>query len=497
MKNSIQHWLAIALIATIAISCADDPLREHVNKQRVVLEFETTSTTVPENSTFALVTVKFNKPLASDGILKVRVDDKFNNHLTADPSVEDNNISVAVRRGERTATFKVKPINNERRDGSRTTSIRIHSLTGLFVLGTKNVLAITILDDESALPTESLANFVQQTVTLDETNTSGVEYQVHFSEAVSVDSEVKLTLTSERGTYGRDYISVPAAESDTITLQVGAGLRVISFTLRPVNNDRITGELKVQLVIARTSGSIRKGNKLQETLTIKDDELAGKPRGYEVTAGSTVLKRFLEYDEQGRVSKVHIETYNPYHTATTQSYVYDANNNLVKIERSPGREILYHWQNGRITRSESFQSGVLREYHEYGYDDAGNLGAVKSFYKQPDGSFADGGTTIYLYFTDGNLYKSLSYIDSGDPENPTLISTRTYDNYIAAENPFPMTEVLPNIKMQRDLPTTYRVEESGYELVYHMSYEFRPDGLPEKRIATSANDTQTAVYHYY
>ena len=199
MKNSNQHWLAITLIATMAMSCADDPLIEHVNKQRVVLEFETTSTTVPENATFAWVTVKFNKPLTSDAILKLRVDDKFNNNLTAEPSVEDNNIFVAVRRGDRTAAFKVKPINNERRDGARTTSIRIHSLTGLFVLGTKNVLVITIPDDESSLPTESLANFVQQTVTLEEANTTGVEYQVHFSEAVSVDSEIKLTVTSERG----------------------------------------------------------------------------------------------------------------------------------------------------------------------------------------------------------------------------------------------------------------------------------------------------------
>ena len=111
--------------------------------------------------------------------------------------------------------------------------------------------------------------------------------------------------------------------------------------------------------------------------------------------------------------------------------------------------------------------------------------------------FLKGLFTIYLYFSDGNLYKSLTYQESGDPEEPHLISTKTYDNYIDVENLFPMTEVLPGVRMQTKLATSYRLEEGETDMTYEMWYEFRPDGLPAKRIATTAGETQTAVYHYY
>lgn len=497
MKTPTQLWLIIVLMAVTTISCSDDPLTEQENNSnRITLQFQTLAYVVGEKENGLTITVKFNKPLTSDGMLKLRVDDKFIAHLTAEPLVNNGVISIEVNRGETTGSFTVKPIDNEVQDGSRIAKVRIESLSGHFVLGANSEAGITITDDETP-GAVSMANFVQQTVSIEEKNTTGIEYQIHFSEVVAFASEVKIALTSEKGTYSIDYVSEPTAESDTITLQVNPGLRAISFRVRPVDNNRITGEMKINLSIAKTSGAIRKGNRLQETLAINDDELAGKARGYEVTAGSTVLKKFLEYDENGRVSKIHWETYNPYPSERTESYFYDANNRLIKVEKYPGRDVHYQWENGRISRSETLVTGVLREYHEYDYDEAGNLGAVASFYKQLDGSFSKGSTTIFLYFLDGNLYKSLAYIDSEDPENPTLISTKTYDNYIDSENPFPMTEVLPNIKMQTKLPTTYRVEESGQDLLYHMTYEFRPDGLPAKRIASSSNDTQTAVYHYY
>lgn len=486
------------IMAATTISCSDDAI-EHVNNtDRVIIGFNTTAYVVPENSDDAVtISVNFNRPLESDRVLNLVADAKFVENMIAEPSVQDGVISIPVSRGDRGAAFKVKPINNADRDGSRDVTLRIHSLSGPFVLGPANVSTITINDDESTTPLESLANFVEQNATTEEKNTAGIEYEVHLSEAVATDSEITVALTSEKAVYGVDYLSEPVAENDSITLQVTAGLRVISFRLQPLDNNRITGDLKIALAIAHTSGSIRKGNNLRDTLTIKDEELAGKPRGYELTAGTDAVKRFLEYDEQGRISKVHLETYTPFQRKTTESYYYDASGKLVRIEKYPGRDVIYRWENGRITRSDTFDQGLLREYHEYGYDDAGNLGAVNSYYKQPDGTFAHATTTVYLYFNDGNIYKSLTYLPTDDPENPTLISTKTYDSYIEVDNPFPMIEVLPNIKMQTKLATSYRVEESGYDFLYHITYEFRSDGRPAKRTATSSVSTQTGTYHYY
>ena len=103
----------------------------------------------------------------------------------------------------------------------------------------------------------------------------------------------------------------------------------------------------------------------------------------------------------------------------------------------------------------------------------------------------------YLYFTDGNLYKQFSYAPSPNGEEPILLSTRTYEGYIDSANPFPMVEILPTVKTQSKLPSSFRVEEGGVDLAYNLSYEFGNDGLLKKRTARSAQATEVAVYIYY
>ena len=495
MKTLTPTWSVLITSVIMFTSCEDESIVEQTN--RMMVQFETATLTTAEDAGPQNITVSFNKPLAADAELRLKVDNTFTENFETTSPAENGLLKLQIAKGENKAVLEVKPVDNTEKDGQRVAKLQIQDLSIPFRTGTNPGLEITITDDESINTTYSLANFVEQTVTLEETNTTAIEYQVHFSEAVAFNSEIKIALRSEKGVYGLNYVSEPVAQDDVLTLPVTAGSRVVSFRVRTVDNEKISGDISVVLSIHETSGSIRKGNKLQQALTIKDDELNGKPRGYEVTAGSTVLKKFLEYNEDGRVTRVHWESYNPYNREWTETYHYDDNGNIQRVEKYPGTEVRYHWNNGRITRSESFTNTVQQNYTEYDYDDLGNLAGAAPYYRQNDGTFAKGLYTIYFYYQDGNLYKSLTFQDSTDPENPTLVSTRTYENYIDVENPFPMTEVLPNIKMQTKLPTTYRIEESGTDFTYHMRYEFGEDGRPEKRIATSSNDTQTAVYHYY
>lgn len=497
MNTNPLKWSAVLVALVIAVSCEDDVITEPNSGSKTTVEFADAAMTVAENAPEETITVKLSKPLVSNAELTIKADTKLTENFTSIPAIADGTIKIQLSKGATRATLKLLPIDNSEKDGDRVGNLRLQNLSVPFVTGANSALSITVTDDESDSPLVSIANFIHQSITLEETAASWIEYQVHFSEAVALDSEVKISIDAEKGTYGVDYASEPAAEDNTIVLQVAEGSRVIGFRVRPLDNDRITGDLDVNLSIAETSGSIRKGNTVQQVLMIMDDELAGKPKGYEVTAGSIIVKRFYEYDEQGRVAKVRWENHTPYLTQGTEIYHYDGNNQISRIEKYPGREVLYQWTDGRITKSETIWNGTIHNYSEYAYDDAGNIGGVVTYHRQNDGSFAKGFYTIYLYFTDGNLYKSLTYQDSDDPENPYLVSTRIYDNYTEVANPFPMTEVLPNIKMQKTLATTYRVEDSSGDLLYHMSYEFRADGQPEKRIATSSTDVQTAVYHYY
>jgi hypothetical protein len=164
-----------------------------------------------------------------------------------------------------------------------------------------------------------------------------------------------------------------------------------------------------------------------------------------------------------------------------------------------GRDIIYRWNNNRIERADVYQDDVLIQYANYAYDEQGNVAGVEPFYKQQDGIFKRGLFSIYLYFTDGNIYKALTYNDSPNSDEPVLITTRTYDQYTDVSAPISMVEILPNVKSQKHLAGSYRMENHSInsDMLYSITYEFRPDGKPSKRIASAPGDTQTVVYHYY
>jgi hypothetical protein len=500
MKTRNTAWYIPFFAVLLALSCDNDPMDDEGTFGKITAQFIKSAEEIAEDGTETVVTVKLNKPVDRDEVLTLKVGDLFTQNLNSNPVAVDGIISVTIHKGQTAGQVKLTPIDNAEKDGHRIVDLKLHNLSSAFILGTINTVRVTINDDESEPVTESVANFISQDVTLEETNTTGVQYQVHFSKPVGVDSEVRIMLTSDKGVYNSDYTTQPAAENNTIILPVAAGTSVVAFLIRPLNNNYITGELSIDLAISETTGSIRKGENLQQQLKIKDDELAGKPRGYEVTAGTSVVKKFFEYDALGRVARVNWQNYTPYLTQGTDTYYYDDNGQLVRINKSPGREVLYRWENGRIVKSEDIRDGIMLAYTEFDYDEHDRVAGAVSYYPEGNGTFSKGMYTVYLYFTDGNLYKSLTYQDNADPEgDPYLVSTKTYDNYLDVANPFDISEVLPTVRTQQKLASVYRLEESGsgVDLAYNLTYEFREDGRPTKRIATAPGDVQTAVYHYY
>jgi hypothetical protein len=477
MKTLSSLLSLLILSSFFLLSCDDDPLNpEGSNSGKISVQFEAASMDIAENADELTIVVKLSKPAMVDATLALKASNQFTAAFTTTPPVENGVINVPVQNGDESVAIKVKPVNNSVRDGNRTVDLTFENLPSQFVPGVHKTLKLTVKDDETTGPgVHSAANFIDQDITLEETNSTGVVYQIHLSNPVAIDSELKIALSSDKGIYDLHYATEPAAENNVLTLQVSAGSSVIGFKVKSVPNSNITGELIIQFLISETTGSITKGHNLDQAIRIKDDELFQKPRGYEVTAGSTIVKRFYEYDELGRVSKVKWENYTPYLTQGNDIYHYDASNFLVKINKSPGRDIVYHWSNGRITKSETIVDGNATSYTDYEYDAHGNIAGVASYHRQDGGSFKRGMFTIYFYLLDGNIYKSLTYEGSDDPNEPTLISTKTYDNYIDVANPFPMTEILPVVKSQTKLATTYRVEENGRDHTYHMTYEYRPD----------------------
>ena len=339
----------------------------------------------------------------------------------------------------------------------------------------------------------AFADFTSSNLTLAETRGEPVEISIHLSQPVSTESKVVVRVYSDRLDA---LITNPPLENGELTLYAAVSDTVLRFTVQPVNDNMASGHSSVTFSIAATDGSIVTGSELTNVLTIQDDELVLKAMGYETSGSGDIVKRMYEYDSRGRIAKVNWETYTPYKRSGTQTWFYDDDDRLIRINKYPGHDVHYSWDAGKIWKEDVYQDGTLVQYTIYAYDAQGNIAGSHPYYRQDDGSFKSSLFLVYLYFSDGNIHKSLLYASQGE-DDPVLLSTKTYDRYIEVDNPFPMIEILPNVRSQTKLATSYRVEEHGFDFEYTITYEFREDGLPSRRTASSTGVNETTVYSYY
>jgi hypothetical protein len=264
-----------------------------------------------------------------------------------------------------------------------------------------------------------------------------------------------------------------------------------------IDNELYNEQRTINYTILYADGGLEKGGILHHAMKITDDELGGKGKGYEIVAGNWSYKKRYEYDELGRISKVYWDRYTPGHLGGIYTYVYNATGKVEKIIHSSVREEIFIREGDRIVRSEEYTNSVLTKYTLFGYDHAGNVAEASVYYRQPDGELKLALIFVYLYHLDHNVYKVLAYNPVDSSKDPVLISTKTFDNYIDVENPFPMVEILPDQKAQTKLPTSYREEGNGSDITYQFDYQFSEDGKPLSRTATSSSGSEIAQYQYY
>lgn len=494
MRTLFQKIL-YTLPVLVLLSC-DDNITQPEPAQTVV-QFQLTQQTLHENNADGVtVPLVLNKAADMNGSITLQIAADMQHRLVTNPAHSNGVLSLPVTKGDSQLEFTVTAVDNLVMDGNQTIAITLQPSVGL-TAGVNKMLQLTILDNDEEVAQQSVAEFEIQQDALSENANEELVYSVMFKPAVAQASEVTITIVSSNS---NAFSTAPASVNNTITVQAPAGTSALNFTVAAIDNSEFNGHTEVEFTIANTTGSVVKGTHIKQRLTIVDDELAGKLWRYEVTGPEGSEKRTYEYDSKGRIARIIKEKNAPFNpTILTDTYFYDDQNRVVKINAWTGRDILYTWNNNRIERAEVFQDDELIQYANYAYDDAGNMGAVEPFYKQRDGSFVMSGITVYLYFEDGNVFKALWYNNPAGGEEPQLITTRTYDQYLDAAAPVSMFEILPSVKFQKNLAGSYRYENHsvGQDITYQLSYEFREDGLPVKRIATAPGETQTTSYYYY
>lgn len=478
------------------LSCEDEIEKA---AQHVVVQFQHLNQTLREDSNEGYhVLLVLNQVATHNGTVTLTMPENMRQRVHTNPAHNNGVITLAVTKGSDQLQFEVRTIDNTLVEGNQTITFSLQSAPG-YILGAKKTFDLVIEDDdhEEETPVLSTVNFDTDQQSLFENAVESLVYRITFTPAVTQPSDVIISIASDNI---QRFITNPAHETNTITLHAPVGTTSLTFTLNGVNNSDFDGNSQVEFTIVSTGGSLISGTQVKQTTTILDDELKGKIKSYEVWTSEGSEKRTYEYDLKGRIAKTITEQNAPHNPITLiDIYFYDAQDRVTKINKWPGRDVHYTWNNNKIVRAEVYQDDQLIQYANYDYDVFNNLVGVEPFYKQNDGSFKMSGVTVYLYFEDGNLYKSLTYNNPGDDQEPILLITRTYENYLDTDSPISMFEFLPTVQFQNRLAGTYRFENHSImkDITYQLSYEFSEDGFLSKRIASAPGETQTTNYSYY
>ncbi len=479
------------LVLANLIACKKDEFDPSVENPMAVAVNFSNDISVAENAGAQEVVLQFDKTAQQEGTIEVKAVTATPEAFQSSPAVEDNLIVLAVAKGDTHASFTVTPVNNNMEDNDRIVSFEITEVTEGFEIGSKKSIVMSILDDENSIT----ANFSNSKGVLYENTPTGLDIKVLFSAPAIQTGQVVLQLEgmAETGL----FTTQPALDaSGRIALPVSAGATVVSLLLTPTDDRLLKGHHTLDFTIAETEGGIIKGQELSFKLSLLDDELAGKAKSYETAGGGWRSKKAYLYDEDGRILAVQWETETPFLRTGTDTYYYAANGLIERVNHTPEQDEYFYQENGRIVRSETIKNGVKTEYSEYDYDLAGNVGGQAQYRRQSNGAYTLSFLYHYLYDFNGNLYSQLTYIPGDDPQNPILISTRTYESYLNIPNPFPVLEVIPGIQAQPFLPVSYRIEENGSSLSYSFSYEFDGAGNLIKR-TTSGSGSEVTTYQYY
>jgi hypothetical protein len=345
-------------------------------------------------------------------------------------------------------------------------------------------------------PSTAVAAFQTASANLKEGDLIQLNVAIPLSKAAPVDGTLTVKITATNSEHGVDFVTSPAAVNQEILLPVLKGATSIGFSIQPVQNKVVNYERSIQFTLDRASGGVSVTANNSYTLLIQDDDLIGKLKKYETVSGNWRMSREFTYVDQGLVKGINWTSYTPF--PVTGSYTYKHENGRVtSMTDQAGFVTRYFWASNRVVKSEKYASQNLVQRIEYGYDDAGNVGEMVYYDRQPDGTMQRSIVFIFLYYNDGNVYKKMTYHVQEDQEL-VLSSTQTFENYLMKPNPVPMVETLPHLNAQPNLPQSYRYEIQDTAVEYQMQYRFREDGLLVQRtVADGKGTTETTNYTYH
>lgn len=342
----------------------------------------------------------------------------------------------------------------------------------------------------------ALATFSRGTDQMNENDPIEKLVSISFSRPLPAAGTLVLRAVAAGAVVGVDFATNPAGQNGEIVLPLDSAATSASFSVMPIQNQIVNADRQVRFEMIRATGGVKMPANSVFTLDIRDDELAGRLKKFETFAGSWRASREFSYTEEGWLKQVDWAQFTPDRIGGSYKYQYHEGK-LDRVTDQSGTTTQYFWQADRVVKTEKSIQGRLMEAIEFGYDQAGNVGEMVFYHRQPNGEFVRSMVQVLLYYQDGNIYKKMVYHINTESEELTLSSTQVFEDYLATANPLPMVETLPHLNPQRHLPRSYRFETTNQTLQYRLQYTFHPDGSLAQRTVSDGIVTETTKYTYY
>ncbi len=362
-----------------------------------------------------------------------------------------------------------------------------------FVLCPLLFILIGCSSDDDALPTPAPqpSNVIVEfgdDVSLFE-NSESFEVKLNFNKPAIKDGLIQIEIAFPENI---NLYTIPSSYDKLINLSVNKNDTYTSFSIIPENDQVIKGMKDISFSLTSVSEGFDMGSKKNLLVKLIDDELYGKPKSYETIAGNWKVSKTYIYGMDGRIHKIDWRNETPALTTGTDTYYY-LNGKIGRINYSENHDENFYWDNDQIRSSEIIENGMKTSFATFEYNPEGYIASKTVYHPAPEGGYRVSLIYAYIYKTDGNLYKQITYVPDSSIDGYAVISQRTHDHYSDKSNLFPVNEIVPTLAAHKNLPGSYRVEENGEDLLYNFSYEFNSDGKAVKRETSG----EVTTYSYY
>ncbi|QLE02418.1 hypothetical protein HX109_12945 [Galbibacter sp. BG1] len=239
------------------------------NPNIALVEFAEEMVSIDENNVEGTeIVINFDQASTEGGSITIETsgDAVFNTDYEIEGQ-SSSNFSIPISAGATSASFLVKPLDNDEFDADKKVNFTISEVSGGLELRTAINTEVTIVNDD--LPSVPVIDFSSENV-LSFTEADGnATINFDFSETTSEESTVAISISGS-ATLGEDF-TIEGSTSNPFMLAVPVGSNAIAVNLELLEDMIDEDDEIITLTITEVTGGLEKGLNLQEqTFTLEN-----------------------------------------------------------------------------------------------------------------------------------------------------------------------------------------------------------------------------------